>query len=85
MKTFNINQHIYIQIHNSGWNHLRKTVGNEYIKHCIEPHAKIINDEVWYRLQCHHVFDILPSNHGGLSFINTNIMFDDEVLNLKQV
>ena len=36
MKKFNINDHIYIQITEHGWKHLKKTVGDDYIKHCID-------------------------------------------------
>ena len=36
MKKFNINDYMYIQINENGWEHLKKTVGGDYIKHCIE-------------------------------------------------
>lgn len=80
MKKFNINYYIYIQITECGWRHLRSTVGNDYIAHCIEPFCVKIKHESWYKLQCHHVFDIMPINFGGQPYFNTNIMFDDEDL-----
>ena len=82
LKKFNINDYIYIQITDEGWRYLKKTVGDDYIKHCINApsHKKTINGETWYRLQCHSVFDILPINFGGRSFFNTNIMFDENSL-----
>lgn len=82
MKKFNVNEFMYIQITESGWKHLRKTVGEEYIKNCIEAdgYKKEINGEIWYRLQCWSVFDLLPSNFGGQPLFKTNVMFDDELL-----
>lgn len=80
MKKYNINSCIYIQITEKGWEHLRKTVGDEYIKHCITAHKKEINKEVWYRLQCWEVFDLLPSNFGGRPLFSTTVMLDDEEL-----
>ena len=80
MKKFNINEYMYIQITEAGWVHLSKTVGFEYIKHCIKPYEKEINGEIWYRLQCWGVFDLLPSNFGGQPLFNTNVMFDDKAL-----
>ena len=79
MKRFNINNDIYIQISEDGWTHLKKTVGNEYITHCIKNREVIIDGDCWYRLQCHAVFELFPINYGGQQFFNTNIMFDDNV------
>ena len=59
MKKFNINNYMYIQINENGWEHLKKSVGEDYIKHCIEPYKTNIEDKVWYKLQCHQVFDLL--------------------------
>lgn len=80
MKKFNINNHMYIQITEYGWKYLKKTVGQDYIKHCIEsPHyKKNINGEVWYRLQCHQVFELLPINSAINPLFNTNVMFDSD-------
>jgi hypothetical protein len=82
MKKYNINEYIYIQITESGWEHLRKTVGEEYIKHCItaDGYKREINGEIWHRLQCWGVFDLFPSNFGKQPLFNTNVMFDDEAL-----
>ena len=82
MKKFNINEYIYIQINENGWEHLKKTVDEEYIKHCIdnENYRKEINGQIWHRLQCWSIFDLFPSNFGGQPLFNTNVMFDDEAL-----
>ena len=83
MKKFNLNSYMYIQINEQGWEHLRKTVGEDYIKHCISTDAykREIDGETWYRLQCHNVFDLLPTSAAFASLFNTNVMFDDESLN----
>lgn len=80
MKKFNINQYVYIQITEHGWKHLQKTVGRSYIDACIEINKKEINGEVWYKLQCHQAFELLPIDFGGKTLFNTNIMFDSESL-----
>ena len=77
---FNINNNIYIQINDNGWEHLKKTVEPDYIKHCVENHKVEINGEIWYKLQCHQVFDLFPINHIGNPFFNTNILIDDKDL-----
>ena len=83
MKIFNINDYIYIQITEAGWNHLRATVGEEYIKHCIDnEHYRVeIDGEVWHRLQAHEVFELLPCNFECKTNYNTNIMIEDKYLN----
>ena len=70
---------MYIQISDDGWEHLRKTVGDDYIKHCILSHEKKIDGEKWYQLQCHSVFSLFPITYGYPSIINTNVLFDDNV------
>lgn len=80
MKKFNINDYIYIQITEAGWKHLKETVGDEYIKNCIESRKVIYDNVVWYRLQCHEVFSLLPINFGGKVTFNSNVMFDDNAL-----
>ena len=80
MKKFNINDYMYIQITEYGWIHLRKTVGDDYIKHCITPYKEEINGEIWYRLQCHSAFDLMPINIMGGILFNTTVMFDNEEL-----
>lgn len=80
MKKFNINDDIYIQITEYGWEHLKKTVGDDYIKHCIESRKIKIKSETWYKLQCHNVFDLFPINYFGKLYFNTNIMIDDNDL-----
>jgi hypothetical protein len=86
MKTFNINDYIYIQITKKGFEHLINTVGDEYIEVCIgrEPYQKVINGQYWYRLQAHNVFSLLPMSAGGQLLYKTEIMIDDESLKLPK-
>ena len=77
MKKFNINDHMYIQITDNGWTHLRNTVGEGYIKHCIESQKVEVKNEIWYKLQCWGVFDLFPSNFGGQPLFKTTVIFDD--------
>lgn len=71
---------MYIQITDTGWQHLNETVGKNYIKHCIEPYKTDVDGETWYKLQAHSVFELLPINFGRQPTYNTNVMFDDEDL-----
>lgn len=75
---YNINETMYIQITDKGWKHLRDTVGKDYIDACIKVPAyeKVIGTEVWYKLQCHNIFDLFPTNPGMKTLFNTNVMFD---------
>ncbi len=75
MKKFNINDYIYIQITEAGWKHLKETVGDEYIKHCIESRKVIYDNVVWYRLQYHNVIELFEPVH-----ISSNVMFNDYAL-----
>jgi len=78
MRKFNINDYMYIQITEDGWKHLEKTVGKDYIYACIKTksYEKEIDGEIWYRLQCWSVFDLLPPSFGSRSLFNSNVMFD---------
>ena len=80
MKKFNINHGICIQITDEGWRHLKKTVGDDYIKHSIEPYKTEINNEIWYKLQAHQVFDLLPIYFSGRPTYNTNVLIDEKDL-----
>jgi len=80
MKKFNINEYMYIQITQKGWQHLKKTVGEDYINTCIKSRELQINNEAWYRLQCHNVFDLFTINFGRQPMFGTNVMFDDSAL-----
>lgn len=80
MKKFNINDTIYIQITEGGWKHLNKTVGKDYIVHCIKPYETIINGEIYYKLQLHAVFDLLTAHRGRELLFNTNILIDEKNL-----
>jgi hypothetical protein len=80
MKKFNINHDICIQITDEGWKYLKKTVGDDYIKYCIKPFKTEIEDETWYKLQAHHVFELLPIIFGGELKYNTNVLIDENDL-----
>lgn len=82
MKKFNINDFMYIQITDAGWKHLKETVGDLYIKHCIKAPAyeKTIDGEVWYRLQMHEVTNILHGSSGFNVLYKPSVMFDEEAL-----
>lgn len=80
MKKYNLNEYMYIQITDSGFDYLQKTVGPDYITHCIMNRESIIDGQKWYKLQCHQVFDLFPINYGGKSYILSNVMFDDNSL-----
>lgn len=80
MKKFNINEYMYIKITEAGWQHLRQTVGEDYINACIKipAYEKEIEGEKWYRLQCWVCFDLMPPNFGGQALFESNVMFDVE-------
>lgn len=74
--TFNINGYMYIQITEKGFEHLQNTVGDEYIKNCIENRKIDVGGETWYKLQCWDVFDLFPCGNGFDLLFKTNVMFD---------
>lgn len=76
LKKFNVNKPMYIQITQKGWKHLKNTIGDEYIEHSIMPYRKVINNKVWFKLQCYEVFDLLPTRVGSPPLFNTNVMLD---------
>lgn len=80
MKKYNINSYMYIQITDNGWKYLKNTVGDEYVKNCIENRMVIIENKIWYKLQCYNVFELFPISIGNEVRFNTNVMFDDEDL-----
>lgn len=41
------------------------------------PYKEEIEGEIWYKLQAHQVFDLLPVNPGGQLYFNTNILIDE--------
>lgn len=84
MKKFNINEYMYIQINKNGWEYLEKTVGLKYIESCIKSREVKIENELWYRLQCHNVIELFPMNIGGIPYYNTNVMFDDQAITQYQ-
>jgi hypothetical protein len=80
MKKYNINNYMYVQITNAGFEHLNKYFPEDYIKHCIENKKVEIDGETWYRLQCHEPFEILPSHFGEEVLFKTTVMFDEKDL-----
>lgn len=85
MKTFNINEYIYIQITQAGWEYLKGTIGQRFINACIdtEHYRREVDGEVWYRLQAHQVFELLPIKYNIL--YGTTIMIEDEFLKTKKL
>lgn len=71
---------MYVQITKEGWEHLRNTVGGEYIEACIESRKVEIDGETWYDLQCWDVFTLLPVTFGTRPLFHTNVMFNDQDL-----
>ena len=82
MIKFNINDHIYIKITDAGWKYLRETVGQQYIDSCIDrpPYKYNIDNESWYRLQAHSVFELLPVQGTGVILYSTTILLDEHEL-----
>ena len=80
MKKFNLNDSIYIQITETGWKHLKKTVGQDYINHSILPYEEEINGEKWYKLQAHTVFSLLPIVYGGQLNYKPEVLINDNDL-----
>jgi hypothetical protein len=39
-----------------------------------------INDEIWYRMQCHEVFSLLPIRGTHYPMFSANVLFDDNDL-----
>lgn len=80
MKKFNINDNIYVQITDAGWIHLMTTVGSTFINNSILPYKKMVNDEVYYKLQCHSVFDLLQAPMGSPLLFNTTVLISNDSL-----
>lgn len=86
MKKVNINDYMLIQITEEGWKHLEKTVGQHYIECCIKTssYEVEINGEIWYRLQIHNVFSLLPNSDGNKLLYKTNVMIEDNDLEFNE-
>lgn len=82
MKKFNINDYMYVQITEDGWRHLKETVGTDYVNACIKNsnYERIINGEVWYKLQCWECFNLMRPEHSLNPLFKTTVMLDDESL-----
>jgi hypothetical protein len=80
MKKFNINNTMYVQITEEGWEHLRNTLEPDYIKICIESRMIEIEGEIWYDLQCWEVFNLLPVTFGKRPLFKSNVMFNENDL-----
>lgn len=77
MKTinFNINDYVLVEITEYGWEHLKKTVGNDYITHCILSYEETINGRKWYKLQGHQMITLF----GKLSFVDPPIKMNIKI------
>jgi hypothetical protein len=58
MKKFNLNDYILVQITEYGMTELIKQVGDDFMKHSITPYKKVIDGEVYYKLQAHQIPDL---------------------------
>ena len=81
MKAYNLNHYIYVQINELGWKHLKKTVGESYIKSCISPYKYVFNEITYYKLQIHEVFSLLPiQSCSNNQFISMVFLLEDDKL-----
>ena len=79
MKKYNINQNMYIQITERGWNYLADTVGSDYIRTCIEPYKGTIGEKTYYCLQCHHVMSLFGEGlFCGHTLFMPDVLFEDK-------
>ena len=78
MLKYNINDHMYVQITDEGWLHLLKTVGQIYIDNCIKPYEVEMCGEIWHKLQCWSVFDLMPPVFGGKNLFMPGVMIESE-------
>lgn len=58
MKTFNLNDYLFVQITEYGWERLKETVGDSYIENCIKQYETIIDGDIWYKMQGHHMITL---------------------------
>ena len=58
MKKFNLNDYVLVSITKYGWGHLKKEVGEEYIKNCILPYKTVVEEKEYYKLQAHNVITL---------------------------
>lgn len=82
MKKLNINDEVYIQITDLGWEYLADSVGEEYINTCIkiESREKEIDGEIWYVFSLWECFDLMPLYNGSEVLFKTTIMIDEKFL-----
>lgn len=58
MKTFNLNNHVLVQITPHGWDTLRENCTPEYIKECIINKQQMINGVNWYKIQAYQIAEL---------------------------
>jgi hypothetical protein len=80
MKKFNLNDKMYIKIKDKGWEHLKNTKRIDYINVVIGRSAVVIEDELWYELQGHEVFNLFGGSLFQNELIGIDIMFNNEDL-----
>lgn len=78
MKQFNINDDIYIHITDMGWKYLTMKHGCGYVEKYIKPYSKVINDKIYHKMQCHEVFNILPTSENSKGVLFEPVIFIDE-------
>ena len=80
MKRFNLNDKMYIQINDKGWEYLKNTKRIDYINVVIGRNAVTIENELWYELQGHEVFNLFGGSLFHNEPIGIDIMFNNEDL-----
>lgn len=82
MKKLNINNEVYIQITDLGWQYLADSVGEDYINTCIKTKSreKELDGEIWYEFSLWECFDLMPVYHGSELYFKTTIMIDEKFL-----
>ena len=78
MKKYNINNYMYVQITEAGFEHLNKYFPEDYIKHCVENKKVEIDGETWYQLQCHEAFELFPRHFSEEVLFKTTVMFEEK-------
>lgn len=80
MKTININNNVLVAITKEGFDHLKETVTEDYVKHCILHYETVIDGKTYYKLQLHNVISLFGEKiyMGNNKLpIETNMLIED--------
>ena len=55
MEAFNLNNYVFVQITEYGWEYLAATYDSRYIQYSIKNYKETIDGVEYYKLQAHHV------------------------------